>query len=1498
MRALIVVTLVTATLLYALSYVLLSLPSIQHSIKGRVEQEVGNLLETKVNIDYLDIEPFTRIALSGATIYDLQGRELLRADRLGVGIDVWKLITERRVVLTYAELLGVDIALVKENDSVPVNAQFIIDKFKPKPNQPPRPFDVSANNVIIRRGHISYDRLDLPLKSAGIFDPNHVEIYNLRADLLLEHIKNDDFAVAVNRIALIERSGLTVDRMSAAVVVDSTHLAVDNLDIALPESRIAVDRFELHYDSLKQLGSQLSSIPVAVKTAPETVITPSDFKAFLPQLANLDSRLNVALDAVYHNGNLAVNNFSVNGNGSPLTIELTGNATDVTNIDNAGIDLSRVHLSADTRKLMPLVKALQPLQSSVENMLTRCSHITLNGEIHGTLKSMDLDVDLQTAVGTLQANGNISRQGATKFAGHVMSPQLKSGELLGRSDVPGELAADLDLNVGTHIAAGSPLAVAGHIDYIYWQGVRYDNIDLDIAYDGTNIEGNISADDEDAVFAVNGTVQRSGTAMTASFAGDIEHLNLPRFVTGNNSAGASVSGHLNSDLTGSDIDDLCGETNLDDFTYTTPGGKVFHLQHVGITANGDREHRTLALQSDFINASLKGKYTFKDIAATAMSIASDAVPQLVQTRQFDEVHADLQVTVEPREELSSLLKLPVKLLDDVTLQASIRGQAYDITLSAPYLLQGNKVIEQTRLTITGDVNVADTLCVTGIYPHKQGKIPISLMATAHNGVLDSSLQWAMERERDYSGELNLGVTVSRDENGKPVGELNIMPSHLTFNDTVWTLDPATVRIGGGAVEINNLRGSNRDQFVHIDGRISHNPLDVLSLDLNDMSLDYVFDTLNINNVDFGGSATGRFYAADLLSGAPQIYTPRLHVDNITYNNALMGDADISSRWLVDEKAVALHADINQANGLTSVIDGAIYVAGDSLSLNFDARRANIAFMKPFMAAFAADVQGQVSGNATLFGTFKDINLKGEILADTLNFLLDFTNVRYSCRNESIHIKPGLIELADITMMDRAGNTARLNGWLRHDNFHQPVFEFGITDANGLLCYDTNERINPVWYGEVYGNGSAFVTGRPGLVDIKVNMESSPGSKFTFVMSNAVEATEYKFITFRSKRYPDGVPVAVLPVDTLPEAVKQHYSSVTSKSEDVPTAFNIDLQGDITPDVSLVIVMDPIGGDQIKATGSGNMRLTYNNHDEMEIYGKYTLERGHYNFTLQDIIIKDFIIRDGSSITFHGDPYAATLDLKAVYPTNANLRDLDESFANDTEIQRTNVPVYAVLLAKGLMSQPEIDFDLEFPTLNSDAVRKVHSIVSTEEMMNQQIIYLLAINKFYTPEYTDATRNGNELTSVASSTISSQLSSMLGKMSDNWTISPNFRSDKGDFSDVEVELALSSQLLNNRLLFNGNFGYRDNTYNTRSSNFIGDFDIEYLLNSRGTLRLRAYNRFNDQNYYLRNAMTTQGVGIVWKHDFDNLWQMLHFKRRRADAAVSNDTIVTPTPDTVP
>ncbi|MCH5346042.1 MAG: translocation/assembly module TamB domain-containing protein, partial [Muribaculaceae bacterium] len=548
--------------------------------------------------------------------------------------------------------------------------------------------------------------------------------------------------------------------------------------------------------------------------------------------------------------------------------------------------------------------------------------------------------------------------------------------------------------------------------------------------------------------------------------------------------------------------------------------------------------------------------------------------------------------------------------------------------------------------------------------------------------------------------------------------------------------------------------------------------------------------------------------------------------------------------------------------------------------------------------------GEASGTSRLYGTFKLIDMVGDLMADSLRLTLDFTGVSYTA-SDSVHIRPGRIELENIKISDQFGNSGMLNGWLTHTCFKEPVFEFRVDDVQDMLVYDIPENDEQNWYGRVFGNGNASVTGRPGFVNIKVNMTTAPRSTFTFVLSDSEVAADYTFITFRDRDKPRRDSIMLADPTTAQLVKIEQKRADMLKKQDESSIFDMNLNVNITPAAAINLIMDPIAGDAIRSHGQGTMAMDYNSStEELKMRGNYTLTQGSYTFTLQDIIIKPFTIEPGSSITFNGDPYAAQLNIVAAYSLNANLTDLDESFAQDKELNRTNVPVRALLMATGDMRHPDISFDLDFPTLTSDTHSKVKSIVSTDEMMNRQIIYLLVLNRFYTPEYMASTTKGNELVSVASSTISSQLSSFLGNLSDNWSIAPNFRSDRGDFSDVEVDVALSSHLLNNRLLLNGNFGYRDKSLNNNS--FIGDFDIEYLLNRAGTLRLKAYNRYNDQNFYVKNALTTQGVGIVVKRDFDNIFSFMRPILRRfrsteatdsvapADStAISTDTI-TPTP----
>jgi hypothetical protein len=134
--------------------------------------------------------------------------------------------------------------------------------------------------------------------------------------------------------------------------------------------------------------------------------------------------------------------------------------------------------------------------------------------------------------------------------------------------------------------------------------------------------------------------------------------------------------------------------------------------------------------------------------------------------------------------------------------------------------------------------------------------------------------------------------------------------------------------------------------------------------------------------------------------------------------------------------------------------------------------------------------------------------------------------------------------------------------------------------------------------------------------------------------------------------------------------------------------------------------------------------------------------------------------------------------------------------------------------------------------------------------------------------------GARMETFLSSTISGQINNLISNFidNDNWNFSGNIRTENlmGEttaetWDNMEIEGMLEGRLLNNRLLINGNFGYRNNPI--YATNFIGDFDMRYLLTNE--LSIKGYSKTNDR-YFTKTALTTQGLGLLYQRDFNFFW----------------------------
>ena len=1486
-----------------IGYVVLSTEWAQSRLKDAAVEGLTSLLGTEVKIDKLAFTPFNRLVLNGVSVADDYGEVALLAKEIDARIELSDLIFSGKIIIDYAVIDSMDLHLYKLTSQDELNIAGIISRFKKdEEKKEPTKFNLRLNNVEISHSNLKYDIVDAP-ETPDRFNPSHIALLDFNLNVFAPLISEKEYHVEIENLSFKEQSGFTVDDFDANVEIDDHMVSVDDFIFKLPNSVLSIDDLHIDIQQLSDIAKIGTSIPAELNILEGTSFYLPDFRAFFPPLGKLDETINLHAELAGTLDNLNVKTIKVNDDNRRLDLTVSGLLSDITHKDQAnttGIDVkAHVATSLANAVISALDLRLPPIATRI---LKSTPNADLTCKYKGGIEAGDYDVKLLTGIGNIDAFGDYSKAGHSLNLNAELLLQDLNLNLLTNNSQLGELS-------GKILASGSLRGrkAIGSVDFDFdefqFKGYTYEEIYGSINASDSLLDVNLNIADPNLDLMLNGEAKVRNGFYSANLVGNAYNIDLDELHLTNGEKGYIVSADINAKASFKDLSCFAGDIEFHNLHISNAEEQEYDLKLIDLEADCIGRFNTLTIKSDILNGGIEGRYDFSTIGNLAKQISMNVFPTLRKDNVTENVEIDLSdnkneftydFRISKAESAYKFFHLPVNIIDPVIISGEVSAdrQYASLSVDAPWLLQGNQLIDNTLVVAYADgINRNASSFITSHMPTKKG--PMDLMANlqVNDGKLFTDISWQLERDIPINGSFDFVTEMEYNLDNALVTTVTFNPGEINFGSDVWKIHPAKIVYADNSLEVDNLILEAATQSISISGKASQSENDVLAVSLNKINLIDIFETLDIDKALICGQATGDVFGSKLFSKEPELYCNNLFVKDIGYNKCVFGDGDIKLNYDLEESAFVFDADIVNPKKQLTKIKGKIKPATEEMDFLFDANGVGAKFLQPFMAAFCSEIDGILTGRAHLFGTFKYCDLEGEVQADSLSMKIDFTNTTYYT-NTTVKINPGEINLNDITLKDRDGHTAKLNGSVKHTYFNDPIFDFNITDAKDFLCYDQREGYNLRWWGTVYGNGSVSVHGDSKAVAIVANMSTAPKSTFTFQLLKSEDAQEFSFITFNDVT-PIEITDSILGVSIESESERRIRESKVNDVQNDPTAYSIELNMDINNNAAITLVMDPQGGDMIKAQGNGELQLAYRSlNEDIWMLGTYTLEKGTYNFTFQNIIIKDFKIRDGSSITFTGNPYQGILNIDAIYSTNANLSDLDESFLNDKDLNRTNVPVYAVMKVKGNMMQPDIDFDLEFPSLNQDVYRKVRSIISTDDMMNQQIIYLLALNRFYTPEYMSSTTKGSELFSVASSTISSQLSNMLGKLSENWSIAPNLRSDQGDFSDIEVDVNLSSSLLNNRLLFNGNFGYRDKSMN--NNQFIGDFDIEYLLNRSGTFRLKAYNRCNDQNYYLRNAKTTQGVGVMYRMDFDNLFGRRRKKTEKHEAVkeVPDTLIITP------
>ncbi|MDR3308370.1 MAG: translocation/assembly module TamB, partial [Tannerella sp.] len=829
---------------------------------------------------------------------------------------------------------------------------------------------------------------------------------------------------------------------------------------------------------------------------------------------------------------------------------------------------------------------------------------------------------------------------------------------------------------------------------------------------------------------------------------------------------------------------------------------------------------------------------------------------------------DYQIFINNTEHISNTLNLPVTILGKATIEGRYDDASGELLsdMKIPSFNIGTSKFENGNILIDNkDEKMNLNLNVT--HSNKNGlHNTLNLTSDIGDDKIDLKLKWSNDKTEKYEAEIEASTLFVKDTDTDGFAslrtEITIPPAQIIMKDSVWHIDPASVTITNGNINIDNFYLTKGEQFLHLDGIISNNPKEKFFLDMKDIEISYIFDVLNIPALRFGGLATGDFYGRDLLGS--MMIEGRLGVQDFSFNQVVQGRLSLSSDWDNDSLAISLLGSIYKNDTTWTDVNGYIVPVGanQGLTIHFDANDIDIAFMQRYMNAFASDVKGSGFGHVHLHGNFSDIYIEGSPYIRVAGMKVNILNTSYSF-SDTLVLAKDYVRTKQTAVLDRdSTGTGILDFTLHHNSFRDLKYELDI-NANKMLVYDVSQTANPKIYGKVYATGQTKIKGGEDNILVEGNARCEAGTSIGFNFMNGSKANDYDFISFVEHRQ-NG--------DTT--------TPVNSNGNDHSTMdYKLDIRVNATPDAKIELTINPAEGEKLTGEGNGDIQVIYGNRNDLQLFGNYLITDGTYNFNLQQVVRKRFKIRDGSTVSFSGDPMAAILDIKALYSLAANIQDLDETLIMETGTP--TIPVNCILKLDGRLQNPGISFDLELPNSNSELERQVRSFIDTEDMMTRQIIYLLVLSKFYTPDYSRNTYTGDEFSAMASSALSSQLSNLLGTITDKVQIGTNIRSRQDGIKDTEVEMLLSSKLLNNRLQFNGNFGYKDNYI--QSNAFIGEFDLEYKLTRSGEISLKAYNHANDLYRYNTKSLTRQGVGLMFRKDFNTLSDIF---KTKTDSIPSN------------
>ncbi|MFR9165814.1 MAG: translocation/assembly module TamB domain-containing protein [Dysgonomonas sp.] len=1421
-------------------YILLSIPAVQQQVVNFAIKQIKPIVNTEISIDKVRLSLFNNINLQGVYVESQTQDTLLYAKDLDVKFNIWKLF-DNKLEIKSIDLDKVLINVSQETPDSPFNFQFLIDAFAGDTtvqDTTSSSLRIAINKISITGSRINYDILSEP-ETPGILNPSHISIINLNTELSLASIEITDLDAAIKSLSFTEKSGLAVNNLEAKLRSKGVNIWSEKLELSLPNSSLVID--SLKYNILTNSFLLKGDIS----------LSPKDMLYIMPDLGKLDNNITFLTHVSGKLPSINLNNLEMNY-GEDVTVKANAAISDYEHYDKSSFALN-IEKFKITPKAITQFAQIADSAFIAPDMLSAIEYFKLKGNAEGKLNDLKIDIEGWTNQGTILLSSKASIADTT-FQNFNATANLQVRNFNLRPFVGNEAGLGR-LTMHTNLVASSrngniSADVRGAIDALQHDSVTLKDIRFAANYNPQKIKAMLNADIPVGKLIAEASMTQSKTPQI-EFDIDLHNLLVDRFYQNPQWKNPKLSLCLTGNLKGNSIDNIEGLVVLDSLKLW---GDNFNYEPGKMTIEsgvGSDNNRYINLKSFLLDANINGKYQFMTLADEISNIAARSLPGIIkENKRIRKNNNDfnLDILIHNTEQLGKIIELPATVIQPISIHAEINTIADKIKMEAdiPHVKAGDMDIKNTKIGISNK-EYALNLTAQTLLPDIVGDIILNLDSEILSDTIHSVFKFKNEKsELAINGELRAAAHFDLTKQGD-------LHSYLQFESTPMNVDelrlfflPARITNIGNRTTIENFGfnvGTGRmfSRYFGVDGAISDQKQDTLNISFFNARLGDILRTFDINNIST--TINGDIKLSNLLD-TPEFYTDNLNLADIMVFGDTLGTFNIKSNWDNANEAINLDMSlVNPKHSTNSTIKGQVYPKKETLDLGINIDRFSLKWLEPFMAGMLSRMDGSVSSKINIQGKMDSPQADGWLGFNDLYVGVDYTNVTYHI-SDTIRVLPDKIGFRNLTIEDNNKNKAVASALISHNNFKDMKFQMNL-DLDNFMVLNTESRTDSLFYGKVMASGNAQITGNENDIKVKMKIRNDKNSSMFITIPDISEASEYSSVVFINVPKQDSAFI---------EPVKEN-----------PLPLNLAVDLEVTPEINLAVIMNSSTSLDMRMKGGGLVKFSYDMPTEnMRTYGDYIISSGKVRIRPQNIKTLEFNIREGSKVTLVGDPMNSSFDITAYYRVNARLSTLDASFSQE------RVPVNCVLGIKGNMNKMDLTYDVELPEADDDEKQKVKSLINTDEQKTIQFGNLILFGSFRSSTGISED-SGNMLGSIASSTLTGGLNALFGNLlGNNWEIGTNIETKDGSFSDADVSVNVSTRLFDDRLKLSTNVGY---TNEASTSEFVGDFDVEYQLSK--SVNLKAYSHTNSRIYDQSKAPTTQGIGIVYTREARTLKQLFNF-----------------------